>query len=224
MTYVTGDTHIPIDIDKLNVNNFYEQKNLTKEDYLIITGDFGGIWSGDERDDEWLDWLEKKNFTTLFVDGNHENFDLLNAMPVGAWNGGNVHFVRPSVIHLMRGQVFTINKLKFFTFGGGYSIDKARRTPGLSWWAAELPTWNEIEEGLTNLDLHDWVVDYVVTHTGPSSTGRQLGYTPIDGELNQYFEDIRSKLQFKRWFLGHYHQDVHFGDMVALYHNIKEVD
>ena len=46
MIYITGDTHIPIDIKKLNTKNFSEQKTLTKEDYVIICGDFGGVWNG----------------------------------------------------------------------------------------------------------------------------------------------------------------------------------
>ena len=53
-----------------------------------------------------MDWLEDRPFTTLFCEGNHENFDRLYSYPVEKWNGGNVHKIRPSVIHLMRGQVF----------------------------------------------------------------------------------------------------------------------
>ena len=48
MIYVTGDTHIPIDIHKLDDDAFMEQKNLTKDDYVIICGDFGGVWGNGE--------------------------------------------------------------------------------------------------------------------------------------------------------------------------------
>ena len=70
MIYITGDTHIPIDIKKLNTKNFSEQKTLTKEDYVIICGDFGGVWNGKNEEKYWLNWLKNKNFTTLFIDGN----------------------------------------------------------------------------------------------------------------------------------------------------------
>ena len=49
---------------------------MTKEDYVIICGDFGGVWNKEVENKEekhLLDWLEEKPFTTLFVDGNHEN-------------------------------------------------------------------------------------------------------------------------------------------------------
>ena len=90
---------------------------------IAVCGDFGGIWDSSNTEKYWLDWLEKKKFTILFVDGNHENFDLLNAFPVTEWNGGKVHVIRKNIIHLMRGQVFTIEGIRFFTFGGGQSHD-----------------------------------------------------------------------------------------------------
>lgn len=87
MIFITGDTHG--DYRRLNTYNFPEQKMMTKKDYMIICGDFGGIQSEDPKDKTeqyWLDWLEKKNFTTLFIDGNHENYDRLSNMKVEFWN------------------------------------------------------------------------------------------------------------------------------------------
>ena len=90
---------------------------------MVIAGDFGGLWDGSQKDQYWLDWLNKKPFTTLFVDGNHENFDLLNTLPEKEWNGGRVHVVREHILHLMRGQVFDFGGLTWFTMGGAASHD-----------------------------------------------------------------------------------------------------
>ena len=128
--YITGDCHS--DFRKLNTTSFPEQKNMTREDTVIICGDFGGVWVKDEKvrgkhgwKDEinTLNWLESKSFTTVFVDGNHENFQRLYEFPEKEWNGGKVHEIRPHVLHLMRGQVFTIEGEKYFTFGGASSHD-----------------------------------------------------------------------------------------------------
>ena len=70
-----------------------------------------------------LNQLECKSYTTLFVDGNHEKFDRLSDYPVDTWNRGKVHKIRPSVIHLMRGQIFEIDGKSIFTFGGASSHD-----------------------------------------------------------------------------------------------------
>lgn len=41
MIYVTGDTHANLDIGKLSSRRFKEQKEMSKDDYLIVCGDFG---------------------------------------------------------------------------------------------------------------------------------------------------------------------------------------
>ena len=124
MIYITGDCHA--DFRRFDTDIFPEQNDMTKDDYVIICGDFGGIWDKDKessREKWWLDWLEAKPYTTLFVDGNHENFDRLYEYPIEEWHGGKVHKIRESVIHLMRGQVFEIDGKKIFTFGGARSHD-----------------------------------------------------------------------------------------------------
>ena len=75
MIYATGDTHG--NFQRFAPEYFPEQAGMTKEDYMIICGDFGGVWDGGKKEERNLDWLEDLPFTTLFVSGNHENFDLL---------------------------------------------------------------------------------------------------------------------------------------------------
>lgn len=103
MIYITGDCHA--DFTRFNTKIFPEQYEMTKDDYVIICGDFGGVWNRFEEnkhEKHWMDWLEDRPFTTLFCEGNHENFDRLYSYSIEKWNGGNVHKIRPSVIHLMR--------------------------------------------------------------------------------------------------------------------------
>lgn len=54
MIYITGDTHIPIDIHKLSSSRFREQESMTRADHVIICGDFGGIWNGGNEDKYWI--------------------------------------------------------------------------------------------------------------------------------------------------------------------------
>jgi len=184
MIYVTGDCHS--DFHKFTMDSFPEQKNLTKEDYVIICGDFGGLWAPEETKEEkfWLDWLNDRPFTTLFVDGNHESFQRLANLPVVEFHGGLAGKVRDSIYHLKRGEIYELDGLKVFTFGGARSHDisdgildsedpkwkeKAKfldsrgkylyRIKGLSWWEEELPTEEEMEYGLDKLAEHDYKVD-----------------------------------------------------------------
>ena len=84
--FITGDVHG--DFSRFKKEIFYEQEAMTKDDYMIICGDFGGVWDGSPNERHWLDWLEAKPFTTLFVSGNHENFDMLAELPKERWHGG----------------------------------------------------------------------------------------------------------------------------------------
>lgn len=72
MIYVTGDTHGEVTFQKLPA---FARANpqLTKRDYVIIAGDFGGVWSEKTLEEDLRPYSELP-FTVLFVDGNHENF------------------------------------------------------------------------------------------------------------------------------------------------------
>jgi predicted phosphodiesterase len=235
MIYITGDCHA--DFRKLNLNNFPEQKSLTKDDFVVICGDFGLVWNaGGENDFEryWLKWFEDRTFTVLFIDGNHENFDRLSGYPEKEWHGGRVHVIRPSVMHLMRGQIFELDGKRLFTFGGAQSHDidggildpnddnfKKRkkqldkdwtsyRIRNVSWWEAELPTADEMNEGISNLSRYGMGVDYMITHCAPSSIQKMFDtdshlYRP-DIETD-YLDSLKTGCDFKRWYFGHYHQD-----------------
>ena len=208
---------------------------MTKEDYVIICGDFGGVWNKEVENKEekyLLDWLEEKPFTTLFVDGNHENFDRLYSYPVELWHGGKVHKIRPSVIHLMRGQIYEIDGKSFFTFGGASSHDiesgildpedpdfkekkkwldrewRSYRVNHITWWAQELPSEEEMQEGRANLAAHDNQVDFIVTHCCATSTQMLIDAQKLKPDIEtDYLEEIKQTIQFKKWFFGHYHDN-----------------
>ncbi|MCM1130189.1 MAG: metallophosphoesterase [Roseburia sp.] len=207
MIYVTGDTHGKIDFSKLLSTKLM---GLTEEDYVIICGDCGVLFFPDEKN-EMIEMYSSFPFTILFVDGNHENFDLLKSFPVEEWNGGKVHKLSDTLIHLMRGQVFEIEGYTFFTFGGGLSIDKAFREPGISWWSDEMPTDEEINEGIKNLAHYDNKVDFVLTHDCPTSLEKLVSlYTWKSiqhSKSNEALEKCKEGLSFTHWYFGHYHFD-----------------
>ena len=108
MVYVTGDMHG--DIARFKDP---EIKKLKKGDTLIICGDFGFIWDNSKKEKSLLKKLAEKDYTIAFVDGCHENFDILERYDVVEWNGGKARIIEPNIIHLMRGQVFTIEDKEF---------------------------------------------------------------------------------------------------------------
>ena len=72
MIYVTGDTH--------GIASRFEDPRLRKlkqGDTLIICGDFGFLWNVSKDEINVLKKLSKKKYNICFVEGTHENFDML---------------------------------------------------------------------------------------------------------------------------------------------------
>lgn len=220
MIYITGDVHG--DINRFSEAFIPNETSLTENDYLIIGGDFGFIFLNDNEEKGFLDALAKKPYNILFIDGNHENFDVINEYPVEMWNGGKIHRIRENIIHLMRGQVFTIENKKFFTMGGAYSIDRYMRKKGFSWWPQELPGDEEYKEATENLLKND-DIDYIISHTAPREIIRRMGYypDPHDMELTGFLEWIMYEHKFTHWFFGHFHEDkIIERNFTALYYSV----
>ena len=224
MIYITGDTHGEIDIKKLGTKRFPQQSELTKDDYLIVCGDFGLVWDGSRTEKHWLKWLSDRKFTTLFVDGNHENFPMLRSYPASEKFGGVVREITPSVFHLERGQVLQIDGRSFFVMGGARSHDQVYRKEGVSWWPDEIPTQEEMERGIAALDAVDWKVDYVLTHCAPKMVQEFIAVYYENDPIVSYLERVRWDLEFKRWFFGHYHLDWQINEnFVAVYNHIIQL-
>lgn len=224
MIYVTGDTHANIDIGKLNTKRFPQQNGLTKNDYLIICGDFGLVWDGSHREIWWQDWLSAKKFTTLWVDGNHENFDILYEFPLIDKFGGKVREIAPDIFHLDRGQVLTIDGKKIFVMGGARSVDRALRIEHISWWEQEIPSKEEMDKAIRALDECEWSVDYVITHCAPRSIQTMLAEWYENDPMVSFLERVRIDLQFKRWYFGHYHIDKQINEQfIAMYDKVVPI-
>lgn len=254
--WITGDIHG--NPRRFFADSFYEQKEMKSQEdnFIIVCGDFGLIWNKDSESDEeeyYLDLLEEKPFYTLFVDGNHENFDKLYQYPVKEWHGGMVHEIRPHVLHLMRGQVFTIEGKKFFTFGGASSHDiqdgildandyqsydkfnkawnqwnregKMFRIKGLSWWPQELPTEEEMDVGRRNLEKHNNKVDFIITHSPSASIIALLGHGLYKQDrLTQYLEEVKCNTEYTKMFSGHMHINKAINDKdICLYEQIIRI-
>lgn len=217
---VTGDTH-----GGLNFKRIFQARKLGYT-HLIICGDFGYIWTGDKKEQKQLDYLNKIGVQVLFCDGNHEGFNILNSYPITEMYDGKVHKIRDNIIHLMRGEIYHIDNKSFFVFGGANSTDKEYRIEGKSWWKEEMPSNEEQEYGLYNLNIYGNKVDYIITHTCyPSALLKVGGAYRID-ELSDFFNQIKVTVDYKYWYFGHMHNDYRIIDdnTKCVYRDIEEIN
>ncbi len=153
--------------------------------------------------------------------GNHENFDALQKYPLEKWRGGGIRRIRPSVILLEQGQIFTLGGKRFFTMGGASSHDiqdgilkldakgAMYRINHLSWWKEELPNEEGYRTAKASLNRAGWGVDYIISHCCPTSVQDIFsgGLYQRDA-LTEFFDEVRQRCRFKYWFFGHYHEDM----------------
>lgn len=221
--YITGDLHGVSNVHRLDILDTI----ATEYDYLIVVGDFG-IPSFKDMigDSEGIRVFNRKPYTTMFIDGNHENFFELNSLPIKEWHGGKVHKLSHKIIHLMRGQVFTIDEKTFFTFGGAKSIDRILRIPGFSYFEEEDCNIQETNEAIDNIDkLKDSGVDYVITHTCSTNYLKehnddiiygQRVFEQYTGNVGKMLDYVEENLKYKHWYFGHFHRDCKIDDKHTL--------
>ena len=229
--YLTGDIHGEMSVNRCSHKRWLEGRNLTKDDYLIIAGDFGLIYHPEQTSAEryWLKWLAERPFSVLWVDGNHENFDRLNQLPLENKFGGLVGRVADSIFHLRRGEIYQIQDKKILAFGGAASSDKIHRVEHISWWKEEVPSYQDMDHCLENLYKHQNEVDIIVAHTCPFSLvsillawtkkyeGREIDPT------TKMLEHIVSTTKFSDFYCGHWHIDREMSKYHFVYEKILKI-
>ena len=221
MVILRGDTHADIFEMSTSISLLKNRYNINNKSdmYYIILGDFGFTWNT-ERLNEYNNITSNlpENIYILFIDGNHENFDILDKLPKEDKFGSTVGKLNNNTYHLRRGNIYNIENNSFFCMGGAVSIDKCRRVIGSSWWSREQPSTEEIRYAINNLIKHNKDVDYILTHTCSEQildnnieilTGGHNKYKIEDGCIvKKMLSWVYTNVKYKKWFFGHFHKDV----------------
>lgn len=217
MIYIVSDTHGLTNFPR--IKEYFSHRYASKHDVLIILGDCGAVWSEQECFLVHYNLISPKVF---FIDGNRENYTLLNQFPITEKFGAKVHYLARNVYHVLRGEVLQINGLSFLCLGGATSIDKTSRVPGVSWWEEEHIQDEEIDNAINNVKRIGGKVDYVLTHCAPSPTiATMFGYSP--DEDTEKLAKLQRLISYDYWFFGHYHKDRTRGRFRCFYADILEI-
>ena len=201
MIYVTGDLHG----DEKRLRPF-KRGLLRKNPYLLVCGDFGFVWDDSEREKAALSRLERLDCTILFVEGTHDNLDLLSAFPQEEMFGAPVRRVRKNIFWLSRGEIYTIEDKTVFAFGGAESPDADSRTEGVSWWKNEYPTTEEMRHAAENILARD-SVDIIITHQNPGVALGEIGEYEHMNTLKIFLRKIMTDTTYGHWYFGGDHVD-----------------
>ena len=239
---VTGDIHGDC-VSRFASHNFPVGVTLDRTDLVISVGDFGVIWLDDPKsmkvENYRLDWLNDKPWTTLFIGGNHENWDRLHALPKIKKFGVELGQVRENIFFVPNGTILEYAGKKIFCFGGAMSTDRGGLDPnafypeeGKGWWRSEIPSKDEMDYGIANLNKAGGQVDIIITHTMPDFCVQDLvdkmGWSNYQARVmdptSRFLSHVHRFTKFKSWYCGHFHTRASIHGVDILYYDIIDVD
>lgn len=171
--------------------------------HIIACGDFG-YWVHMPRGEKFVNQVaelaEKNQIKFLWVDGNHENHDLLNDLVDIYGDSEPIDTPNEWCQWIPRGCRFVIGDTEFMGYGGAYSVDWLHRVEGVSWWRGELINPYHIDE------LPDGEVDILITHEAPF--GQAISYKdeiPVSVAQRALVSELVKRFSPKRVICGHHH-------------------
>ena len=230
MVYITGDIHGEV----YRVSEMIEKYEITPNDIIVILGDVGmnyyGNKHGDRRNKKRLNDFD---VPILCIHGNHEmRPETLITYREEPWMGGTVYFEEefPNLFFAKDGEVYDLEGTKAIAIGGAYSVDKWYRLQrNIHWFPDEQPS-DEIKARVEKkLDMLNWQIDTVLTHTCP------FGYTPteafmscvdqstVDNSTELWLDTIEKKLNYNAWYCGHWHIEKRIDKMHFLFESVETV-
>jgi len=228
LIFLTGDTHRSFD----RIEDFCDYYVEDPDDILIILGDVGINYHGNPSDWSLKRELSELPVTLFCVYGNHEmRPENISSYEEKEWNSGIVYWEPefPNLIFAKDGEIYDFDGLKCIVIGGANSIDKMYRVPGRDWWDDEQPS-DEIKYRVENrLEQENWKIDVVLSHTCPYQYMPREAFLPnvsewsIDNSTEEWLDEVERKLDYSRWYCGHFHTDKSDGNIKFFFNEFDEL-
>jgi len=167
--------------------------------------------------------------TFFCIHGNHENRPQnIASYQEKNWNGGRVLYEEeyPNILFPVDGDIFELEGNKCIVIGGAYSVDKFYRLRnGYNWWPDEQPS-PTIKEYVEK-QIKNNKIDVVFSHTCPYKyiptecflSG--IDQSKVDNSTEQWLDTIEEAIEYKSWYLGHWHTDKHIDKMHFLFNGVE---
>ena len=222
--YFTGDTHGGQGYTDLHCR----LKEVENNSVLLIAGDFGYVW-----DKDYLIKLlpiehicQHNNIEIYSVLGNHENYDIINKLPIVEKYGGKCYQVSENIFFFCNGELFDFGKCKLAVWGGGLSIDKEFRIPGKSWWAAEIPSYRTFYNFMEKLETVNTKEYILFTHVPSTETIERLLWNvnpKFTDPVGQQISGLKNHFEFNHHIFGHMHDDKQFENETLIWEDVLDL-
>lgn len=166
-------------------------------DEAILRHKLDSIFSRNEK----VNNLEKNSLHMDFVDGNHDNFDYLDAHAL------HPQEINDYVTYMPRGYVEDYGGLIIGFYGGAQSIDYASRIEGKDWWADEVPNYADFSRAWNTFKKYD-NIDILITHDCPEEITPhffQESESSIGKKTRKEISQLVEEFSPRYLFHGHHH-------------------
>ena len=229
MVYITGDTHG----DFRRIADFCRFKDTKKSDIMIILGDAGINYFGDEKDERKKQYIQSLPVTLFCIHGNHEmRPQTINGYKEYMFHGGVVWHedAFPNILFARDGEVYDFCGKKCLVIGGAYSVDKYYRIfNGLNWFEDEQPDQAiklSVEKKLNEINFE---TNIVLTHTCPKKYEPMEAFLPglnqstIDKSTEIWLDKIEESIKYDRWYCGHWHISKKIDNVVFMFDGFETI-
>ena len=225
MIYITGDIHGSLE----PIFDLVEKYEPKEDDIIVILGDVAVNYTGRLRDKFIKEEMNNIGVTFFCIHGNHENRPQnIASYQEKNWNGGRVLYEEdyPNILFPVDGDIFELEGNKCIVIGGAYSVDKFYRLRnGYNWWPDEQPS-PTIKEYVEK-QIKNNKIDVVFSHTCPYKyiptecflSG--IDQSKVDNSTEQWLDTIEEAIEYKAWYLGHWHTDKRIDKMHFLFHSVE---
>ena len=227
--YITGDTHGEFE----RVVDFCEVNGTTTDDVLVILGDAGINYYLDRGDILLKAELSQLPITLFCIHGNHEQRPQeIDSYVEKEFLGGIVFYEEayPNLLFAKDGEIYDFDGKKTIVIGGAYSVDKYYRIKHREpWFDNEQPS-EEIKAYVeSQLEENNWRVDMVFSHAAPRRYEPTWAFIPgldqsrVDKSTEDWLDTIVEKLDFDKWYAGHYHVESQEGPVTIMFEEFDEI-
>lgn len=199
------------------IKEFCNKFKPTENDTLILLGDVAANYYGNSSDNRRKKELAALPCNVFCIHGNHEmRPEHINGYKLIDYNSGKVWIEEkyPTIMFAKDGEIYDFDGSKCIVLGGAYSVDKFYRLRmGYQWFDDEQPSEETKKFAEENLEKNNWKVDFVFSHTCPINYEPRemflegLDQSTVDKTTENWLQWIEGKLDYKKWYVGHFHTD-----------------
>lgn len=224
MIYITGDTH-------RDFSRLYGLE-MTSKDILIILGDIGINYCLNDEDIKIKEFLKKLKVRLFCIQGNHEERpENISSYHEVEMFGGKVYIEDdyPNLIFAKNGELYNIDGKSVLVIGGAYSVDKEYRLLyRYKWFKNEQLSQYEMNNILDKYSGKN--IDIILSHTCPYKYEPRevfmagLDQSKVDKTMEHFLDEVEEKVNYKKWYCGHYHTEKQIDKLEFMFGRIKLFD